>query len=165
MGQVSDGFPHYVHLIGESLFWSMFDDSEEVRKSGSAHYRAGIEGALQRTEAVLRHQYEKATQKIRNTADYEAALWALADSTSDRRQVTEIYDTSYSRIVSERSGHTKLPRDRLNQRYLSLRKESHGRIVVGHGSGWFSFRENIMRGYVRLRAASRGIDLGRHHST
>jgi Holliday junction resolvasome RuvABC ATP-dependent DNA helicase subunit len=31
IGQVSDGFPHYVHLIGECLFWSMFDDEEEVR--------------------------------------------------------------------------------------------------------------------------------------
>jgi hypothetical protein len=40
IGQVSDGFPHYVHLIGESLFWSMFDDKEEVKKSGPAHYKA-----------------------------------------------------------------------------------------------------------------------------
>jgi Cdc6-like AAA superfamily ATPase len=26
ISQISDGFPHYVHLIGESLFWSMYDD-------------------------------------------------------------------------------------------------------------------------------------------
>jgi archaellum biogenesis ATPase FlaH len=165
IGQISDGFPHYVHLIGESMFWSMFDDSDSVTKSGPAHFKAGIEGALQRTEAVLRHQYDRATQKTRNTADYEEALWALADSTSDRRQVTEIYDKSYGWIVDQRKGRTKLTRERLNQRYLSLRKESHGRIVAGYGSGWFSFRENIMRGYVRLRAASEGIDLGRHHNT
>lgn len=58
-----------------------------------------------------------------------------------------------------------MPRDKLNQRYLSLRKETHGRIVTGHGAGWFSFRENIMRGYVRLRAEAEGINLGRHHNT
>ena len=34
ISQISDGFPHYVHLIGESLFWSMFDDSDPVKKSG-----------------------------------------------------------------------------------------------------------------------------------
>src|SRR5262249_40415569 len=140
-------------------------DRKLVKKSGSAHFKAGIEEALRRTEATLRAQYDKATQKTRNTADYEEALWALADSTSDRRQITEIYDTSYLRLMAQRVGRNKLPRDTLNQRYLSLRKDSHGRIVVGHGSGWFSFRENIMRGYVRLRAAAQGMDLGRHHNT
>ncbi len=74
ISQVGDGFPHYVHLIGESLFWSMFDDPEVVTKSGPPHFKAGIEGALQRTEASLRAQYDKATQKYRNTADYQEAL-------------------------------------------------------------------------------------------
>jgi uncharacterized protein len=58
-----------------------------------------------------------------------------------------------------------LTRNQLNQRYLSMRKESHARIVAGFGSGWFAFRENIMRGYVRLRAESQEIDLGRHEDT
>lgn len=142
----------------------MFDDPEPVTMSNAIHFKAGIEGALQRTEAILRAQYEKATQKTRNTADYEEALWALADSTSDRRQITEIYETSYTRIVAKRA-RSRLQRDALNQRYLSLRKESHGRIVVGFGSGWFAFRENIMRGYVRLRAEHEGMDLGRHNLT
>jgi Cdc6-like AAA superfamily ATPase len=163
--QISDGFPHYVHLIGESLFWSMFDDVAEVTKSSAAHYKAGIEGALMRTEATLRAQYDKATQKYRNTEDYEAALWSLADSTSDRRQITEIYDASYKWISAARPGQKVLTREQLNQRYLSLRKDSHGRIVVGFGSGWFAFRENITRGFVRLRAESKGINLGKHHST
>ena len=165
IGQVSDGFPHYVHLIGESMFWSMFDDPDEVIRSGSRHYKEGIKGALQRTEAALKAQYEKATQKYRNTQEFEEALWALADSTSDRRQIAEIYDSSYRWIMSKRSDRSLLLREKLNQRYLSLRKETHGRIVVGHGSGWFSFREAIMRGYVRLKAEDNGIDLGKHHNT
>jgi hypothetical protein len=164
IGQISDGFPHYVHLIGESLFWKMFDDPDEVATSTAEHYKAGIEGALQRTEAMLRAGYDKATQKTRNTADYEEALWALADSTADRRQITEIYESSYARIVAKRA-RTRLPRDTLNQRYLSLKKESHGRVVLGFGSGWFAFRENIMRGYVRLKAEHEGVDLGRHNQT
>jgi archaellum biogenesis ATPase FlaH len=163
--QISDGFPHYVHLIGEALFWSMFDDPAEVTKSGPEHFRAGLEGALQRTEASLRAQYDKATQKYRNTEDYEEALWALADSTADRRQVADIYDGSYRWINALRPSRAALTREKLNQRYLTLRKDSHGRIVAGHGAGWFSFRENIMRGYVRLRAAANGVDLGKHHNT
>jgi hypothetical protein len=165
IGQISDGFPHYVHLIGESMFWSMFDDAKPVTRSEARHFKAGIQGALQRTEATLRAQYDKATKKYRNTADYEEALWALADSTADRRQITEIYDSSYGWVMANRSDRKKLTRERLNQRYLSLRKESHGRVVAGFGSGWFAFRENIMRGYVRLRAEAEGINLGRHLDT
>ncbi len=165
IGQVSDGFPHYVHLIGECLFWSMFDDPEEVKKSGPEHFKTAVNGALQRTEAALRAAYEKATHKTRNTADYEEALWALADSTSDKRQISQIYDSSYKWIMLKRTDRKLLTREQLNQRYLSMRKDSHARIVAGFGSGWFAFRENIMRGYVRLRAEAAGINLGRHNNT
>jgi hypothetical protein len=112
----------------------------------------------------LRTQYDRATKKTRNTEDYEEALWALADSTADGRQITDIY-TSNSWINGKRPNRTKLDRETLNQRFLSLRKPSHDRIVVGLGSGWFAFRENIMRGYVRLRAEAEDVNLGRHHST
>ena len=165
IGQISDGFPHYVHLIGECLFWSMFDDQEIVVKSGPKHFLAGINGGLQRTETALRVQYEKATRKTRNTEDYEEALWALADSTSDERQITEIYDASYKWIMMKRPQRKMLTREQLNQRYLSMRKNSHARIVTGFGSGWFAFRENIMRGFVRMRGELAGINLGRHNNT
>jgi uncharacterized protein len=165
ISQVSDGFPHYVHLIGECLFWGMFDDESVVTKSGPAHYRTAIIGAIQRTEAALKAAYEKATYKTRNTADYEEALWALADSRSDKRQISEIYESSYKWIMLKRSGRKMLTREQLNQRYLAMRKDSHARIVAGFGSGWFAFRENIMRGYVRMRAESQGINLGKHENT
>lgn len=165
IGQISDGFPHYVHLIGEALFWSMFDDPNETKRSAPSHYKAGITGALQRVESALRVQYEKATKKTRNTADYEEALWALADSTSDKRQISEIFESSYKWIMAKRTSRSALRREQLNQRYLSLKKESHSHIVAGYGSGWFAFRENIMRGYVRMRAEAEGINLGRHDNT
>lgn len=161
ISQISDGFPHFVHLIGESMFWHMFDAEEELRGTRSEDLKAGVTGALQRTEAVLKVQYDKATMKTKNTEDYEEALWALADRTSDRRQLTEIYDSSYKPIVSGRRGRSPLPKDVLNKRMLSLREDGHGRILRGYGSGWFGFRENIMRGYVRLRAQTHGIELGR----
>jgi uncharacterized protein len=160
VGQLSDGFPHYVHLIGECLFWCLSDDQQVVRGATEEHYRIAIKGALQRTEAVLRNQYYLATKKTKNTEDYEEALWALADKTSDRRQLTNIYDASYNKIMAKRPLRSKLTREKLNQRLLSLRKDSHGNIVAGYGSGWFSFRENIMRGYVRLDAENNGVPIG-----
>jgi Cdc6-like AAA superfamily ATPase len=163
ISQISDGFPHYVHLIGASMFWSVFDDEAVIARIERQHFKAGVSGAIDGAEAILRHQYEKATMKTKNTEDYEDALWALADRTLDRRQMNDIFEQSYPKIVSGRR-RAPLERKTFNHRMLALRKESHASIVVGFGSGWFGFRENIMRGYVRLQAEKAGIELGRDGS-
>jgi uncharacterized protein len=48
IGQISDGFPHYVHLVGESLFWTISDDSKPIFEANEEHYRSAIRGALAR---------------------------------------------------------------------------------------------------------------------
>lgn len=160
---LSDGFPHYVHLIGEALFWSMFDDIKEVKSCTPEHFKEGVRGALERTEAEHKSIYQKATQKTKNSTEYEHALWALADRSDSRRQLTSIYDDSYAEIVKQTllSDSEKLKREQFNQRLLVLRTENHGNVIVGHGAGWFSFKENILRGYVRLVAENKGIKLAR----
>jgi Cdc6-like AAA superfamily ATPase len=160
IGQLSDGFPHYVHLVGETLFWSVFDDEEILKEVKARHFRAGIRGGLERAEGTLRQQYNAATMKTKHTQDYEEALWALADTSSTRRQLSEVYDWSYKRITRKRL-RGMLTKEQLNQRLLALRKDSHGSVLVGHGSGWYSFRENILRGYVRLKAENEGVELGK----
>ena len=161
ISQLSDGFPHYVHLVGESMFWNVFDDQNTISNVAKSHFDAGIKGALERAEPTLRQQYMKATMKTKNTEDYEHTLWSLADTNSDRRQLSEIYDSSYKRIARDKKGTNILSREKFNQRLLTLRKSNHGNVVTGYGSGWFGFRENIIRGYVRLKAETQGIHLGR----
>lgn len=165
IGIISDGFPHFVHLIGECLFYAMHDDNNETKSCEKHHFDTALHEALQKAEPALRKIYQMATEKSKNKAEYEEALWALADRTSTRRQVKEIYDSSYKRIAIERRTSPMLAREKLNSRLLTLRKDSHANIVVGHGSGWFSFRENVVRGYVRLKAESEGIQLVPEAST
>ena len=160
ISQISDGFPHYVHLIAECLFWAMHDDDHMVESATHKHYIVAIKNAIERTEAILKNQYNKATRKTKNTEDYREALWALADKSSDQRPLIDIYNISYLKLMLKRLNRDKISKEKFNQRLLSLRKDSHGKIVVGHGSGWFSFRENIMRGYVRLDAETNGIPIG-----
>jgi hypothetical protein len=100
-----------------------------------------------------------ATEKSKNRVDYEEALWALADRTATRRQIKEIYETSYVRVCAEHTGKKPLTKEVFNQRMLMLKKDSHAKIIQGHGSGWFSFRENVVRGYVRMKAESVGVKL------
>jgi len=158
---ISDGFPHFVHLIGECMFWAMHDDPSEVICACREHYEQATRLALERTEPALRKAYQKATEKTKNQLEYEEALWALADRTETRRQLKKIYETSYKRIIDQRrlNGREPMDREKLNTRLLTLRSEGHGAIVVGHGSGFYSFRENVLRGYVRLKAETEGVEL------
>ena len=162
IGQLSDGFPHYVHLVAESILWSAFDDTEKIEKLQIRHFKEGISVALGRAESTLKQQYDKATLKSRLTIDYEESLWALADTTSDKRQLKEVFESSYKRIASNHTNKKILSKEELNQRLLTLRKDSHGSVVTGFGSGWFGFRENILRGYIRLKAENSGVILGRN---
>ena len=158
---LSDGFPHYVHLLAECLFWAAHDDERVLSNVKPEHFRTAVKGTLERTEAVHKSSWYKATHKTTATKDYEAALFSLADRSDTRLQIADIYERSYKRIAEKISGEGDiLDKEKFNQRLLSLRQESHGRVVIGHGSGWFSFRENVFRGYVRLEAENRNISLG-----
>jgi AAA ATPase-like protein len=161
IGIVSDGFPHFVHLIGECLFWAMHDDPDEVSSSRRDHYETAIKNALGRSEPSLRAAYQKATEKAKNRLEYEEALWALADRTETRRQLKDIYANSYRRIIDQRklNGREPMTREKLNARLLTLRSDAHGNIVRGFGSGYYAFSENVLRGYVRLKAETEGIEL------
>ena len=44
-----------------------------------------------------------------------------------------------------------------------LKSESHGQILKSQKRSWFEYRENMIRGYVRLKALECGIDLGEDH--
>ena len=54
-------------------------------------------------------------------------------------------------------------RKRFNQKINRLKLEAHGRILIGTRTGWYEFRENLVRGYVRLRAEEAGVPLEVDH--
>jgi len=155
---VSDGFPHFVHLIGKCLFYAVHDDPKIVTECQRSHYETGVNQALLQTDPDLNRLYRIATEKTKNSLEYEEALWALADRAETRRQVGRIYEDSYRRITRVAVGDI-MSQTKLNQRLLTLRKPSHGEVVIGHGSGYFSFRESVLRGYVRLKAEAEGVEL------
>jgi len=165
IGIISDGFPAFVHLIGECLFWAMHDSEYDVSHCERGHFDLALKDALTKAEPALRTMYQMATEKTKNTLEYEEALWSLADRAATRRQLQDIYETSYRRIVAQRDHTRQLTKHQLNHRLLRLREESHASVVKGYGSGWFSFRENVMRGYVRLKAESEGIELAEDPTT
>jgi hypothetical protein len=103
--------------------------------------------------------YEKASLKYK--ADYETVLWAVADDHQLKRRSTDIF-ASYLRIMRS-LGEEPLPRDTFNQRMNALKKPTHAAILKANRQGWYEFTEAVVRGYVRLRAEDRGIQLGTDH--
>ena len=160
IAQICDGFPYYAHLIAEQLLWAIFDAEQTVSKVTTDLYHDGIRGAIGDSENALRTAYEAAVMKYKD--DYEEVLWAFADNNLLRVQVSHAYE-HYERIMIKRPERKKVTRSTFDNRVNRLKREAHGQILVPKGHGWYEFRENILRGYVRLRAEKEGIELGSDH--
>ena len=162
IAHISDGFPYYVHLLGEKLFWAMWDDDKTIEASTPQHFETALREASMEAEPSLKRTYERATQKYHD--DYQQVLWAMADASKLRRQMKDVYE-SYKRIMSYRKYRESVPLDlqKFYQRMNALRNIRHGSILRTTGAGWYEFRENRLRGYVRLVAEREGVQLESEH--
>jgi uncharacterized protein len=159
IAQISDGFPHYVHLLTEKLLWQAFEDYEVISATKPSHYSGAVKAAVHDIEPHLKQLYEKATLKYK---DYdEPILWAVADHHSLKRRSIDIFN-SYKRILVSQ-GQTPLDRERFNRRINTLKRATHGAILKANRQGWYEFSEPVVRGYVRLRAEALNVELGSDH--
>lgn len=157
---LSDGFPYFAHLVTEKMIWSAFDDEKNVQKISTEHFGAGIDKAVKHALNLLKENYEKATKKYSDS--YEEVLWAIVDKPTLTRQSSSIYEESYLPVMTalkKKPLKISLFYNRLN----ALIKEPHGHILRRPRNSWFEFSENMMRGYVKLKAAESRVDLGIDH--
>jgi len=157
---MSDGFPHYVHLVCEKLFWGAFDAAADVKISTPEIYIQAVGAAVKGIEPTLKRLYEDATHKYND--DYQEVLWAVADHHEFKRRSADIY-ISYCDIMKQRSGRKLLDRPKFNQRMNAMKQPSHGEILQATRQGWYELREPILRGYIRLRAEMEGVQLAQEH--
>ncbi|PRY92573.1 putative ATPase [Hasllibacter halocynthiae] len=166
VAKISDGFAYYTHLIGEHVLRSMFDDEGEYSAPTLTHFDIGLRGAISEALGSVKQSYELAV--LKKSDDYEEVLWAVADSkVLEPRPTAEIYEKSYKEIAERRRlkerSRKVLSQQQFYQRMNRLKQEAHGHILVGNKQGWYKFRENWMRGYVRLVAEEKGVPLGVDH--
>lgn len=154
---ISDGFPYYVHLIAEKLFWHLFENEHDCATVTIEDYYQGINDAIEAISPHLKHPYDKAT--LARDLHYHYVLWAMADAYDLHRNTNNIYK-SYQSIM-EADGEVCLDRTAFLRRLNSLKQKSSDFILVGVAGrmGWYQFRESMVRGYVRLVAESNGIEL------
>lgn len=160
IAQVSDGFPHYVHLIGQKLFWIAFRSQSVISELTPDEYIVSVREALGSVESRLRDAYDLATKKDQD--NFEEILWSVADHYELERNNQRIYDDSYLRVMKS-TGREPLTFKEFQSRLANLRSDRHGAILSFSRRGWVHFTENLIRGYVRLVAESKGVRLAFEH--
>lgn len=158
---ISDGFPHYIHLVCHALFWEMYHDPKSCVLASAEQYRAAIAQAVRSGDLRYQPVYEKATQ--RHADDYELALWAAAAHYELIRKNADIY-RFYTDGLLAASGAQPLSKEAFYARLRQLKTEPFGSVLKSYRAGWYQFSESMMRGYVRLRAEEKGVELPHDHT-
>ena len=155
---VCDGYPYYAHFITEKILWCVFDDPREVSHVGWDHYHAGLRIAIDGISAELKRPYQEAVN--RRSTDYEEVLWATADSEYLQRFMKQMY-ASYEYIMRQRKNGVALTYDKFSARIRKLRDIKFGGILINdlNNPGLYTYREKMLRGYVRMQAEAQGIEL------
>jgi hypothetical protein len=154
--QIADGYPYFMHLLGDCLFWSLFNDQEEVGAVSIRHFEAALADAVTEAEPMLKDAYDKAVKKYDPV--YEEVLWAASAHPHFERKWQDIFAT-YFELYRRGENQKVVGKDTFYQRLLSLTRPEHGEILRTNKNGWYSFSENVVRSYVRLRATAGGVDL------
>ncbi|WP_321882745.1 ATP-binding protein [Burkholderia cepacia] len=155
---VSDGFPHYVHLITEHMIWQAFDDDTDCLELGHEHYQLGLREAIEQINVELTRPYEKAV--LHRAPEWEDLVWATADGEDLFRQSADI-QRSYQAITERRESDAVFETTRFVEALRRLKTDGYGGVLeaVPQRQGWYTYREKMLRGFVRMQAEASGVEL------
>ncbi|AOH35442.2 ATP-binding protein [Luteimonas sp. JM171] len=154
IGNVSNGFPYYVHLLTEHLLWAWYGDAG-AQQVTMGHLHEAFIKATDAVHADLRKPYDEATRG-RDQAAY--VLWATADA-FDLERTTDAIWKSYMQICDTLDVDA-LEKKKFLSQLRNLKTDAKGEILEGIPSRrLYRFREAMVRGYVRMAAARKNIQL------
>jgi len=156
--RIADGYPYFMHLIGDCLLWNMFQEEPALDAATPELFERSVQQAVEDAEPMLRDCYDAATKKYANE-DYHEVLWAVSAVRVFPKKWTEIFEKYYLEIVRRFRQDNSLTAEQFYSRIYKLTKDTHGEILRTNENGWYSFRENVVRSYVRLRAVEAGVNL------
>jgi len=155
---VSDGFPFYVHLLTEKILWSVFEDAEALTDIDMDHYQIGLRSAIGSIDAELRRPYD--TVMNCRGDDLEEILWSTADSEYLDRYLKDMYE-SFRYVIKQRPDRSLIDYQKFCTQIRSLKAKKFDEILVSDPNrpGLYSYREKMLRGYVRMQAEANGVKL------
>lgn len=155
---ISDGFPYYVHLIAEKMLWEAFTDEVTVTKLTFDHFHLGLRSAISAVNAQLKKPYQKAV--LHRDQIYETIVWSTADGDNIDRPTKDMYE-SYKVICRKTACKDILTSTKFGEYIRKLKSAGYGSILspINGRPGWYTYREKMLRGYVRMQAEASGIHL------
>lgn len=158
IAMISDGYPYYVHLITERVLWAAWSEEEQVPRLGPPHFLLGLRSAIAAINAELKRPYEDAV--LQREAHYEDVVWSTADGDEMLLSLPNMYQ-AYCVIRGKRDGRPQLERPKFSDCVRDLRKTGFGPILqsMPKRTGWYMYREPMLRGYVRMQAEANGVQL------
>jgi uncharacterized protein len=158
IAMISDGYPYYVHLITERMLWSAWNEDELITTLGTPHFLMGLRNAIASINAELRRPYEDAV--LQREEHYEDVVWSTADGDEMLLSLHNMYE-AYRVIQQKRDARPALERPRFSDCVRDLRKPGFGAILqsLPKRAGWYTYREPMLRGYVRMQAEANGVQL------
>ena len=146
---LSDGFPHFVHLL---CLYSAIAAGRHLLHGrpaeifvGEREYRLGLSSAVQKAEHSLQEAYAAAVVTTRRKSDiYELALNAMALSEDRDVQVRQL--ASHASFLA---GEDLRP-EKFSNALGQLIKPDRGRILTKVRDGYYKFTNPLMRAYVRF---------------
>lgn len=89
-GQIADGYPYFMHLLGDCLFWSLNNEEDVISRVGFHNFDAAVCEAVRDAEPILKDAYDKATKKYEKI--YQLVLWSASSGSHLERKWQDTYD-------------------------------------------------------------------------
>lgn len=154
---ISDGFPYYIHLLCEKLYTGIFFAEDTIDIATPQHLHNAVTETILSIEHTIRRPYDLVTQR-QDGEVLERVLWALADHSELTRTQTSIY-ASHAKVL-DMLGQPSVSEKDFTKLLAKLRDKSYDVVRLHKGRrGLNEFKQNIFRGYVRLRAEAKGVQL------
>lgn len=97
--------------------------------------------------------------------EYEDIVWSTADGEELFCSITAMHQ-SYKMVIDQRSNRVIMDAKRFGEYLRKLKQSVFGEVLVQIDGrpGWYSYKEKMLRGYVRMQADANGINLkGDYH--
>jgi Cdc6-like AAA superfamily ATPase len=164
---IGNGYPHFAHLMGLALL-------AEAIASGAAEiteavYRQGLQRAVRQSLLELRSSYEAATQRGSDT--YRDVIWTMADMDGVDLRTDQIAEHHVE--LAKKWHWEPLTEMQISTVLSKFKRSEYGEIIVAPGKKYGAtrkserryryhrFKNNLMRGHVRLVAEASEVRLGR----
>ncbi|WP_061709697.1 MULTISPECIES: AAA family ATPase [Enterobacteriaceae] len=160
---LSDGYPHYIHLICEKMLIKAYQDG--TTEITFPMFLSGLKDAVSSVAEFLKKDYNLATEG--RSPDVAYVLWSIADSADMQRKKSDIL-ISYIDVIDQLSwkgliANNNPDESKFGRILTCLGKQEYGEIVISafgdKRRGFYKFKESMVRGYVKMHAEMRSIKL------